>query len=119
MIHGAKNFLVLSSFDIDRVECLGDWEMDTIIGKGYRHDIVLLVERKTNLALLRKIEHKTAQAMADAVIELMKSLTVRNQTITAGKSKEIVEQERIKKELNTDVYFAYPPYPGSELLMNI
>jgi IS30 family transposase len=93
---------------VDTRQRLGDWEVDTIIGKGHRHAIVSLTERTSRLALLRKVERKTAQAVADAVIELMKSLPVRTHTITADNGLEFADHERIAKELNTDVYFAHP-----------
>jgi IS30 family transposase len=93
---------------VDTRQRLGDWEVDTIIGKGHRNAIVSLTERKSRLALLRKVERKTAQAVADAVIELMKSLPVRTHTITADNGHEFADHERMAKELNTDVYFAHP-----------
>ena len=93
---------------VDTRQRLGDWEVDTIIGKGHRHAIVSLVERKSRLALLRKVESKTAQAVADAVIELMKLLPVRTHTITADNGKEFADHERIAKVLNADLYFAHP-----------
>ena len=93
---------------VDTRQRLGDWEVDTIIGKGHRHAIVSLTERKSRLALLRKVERKTAQDVADAVIELMKSLPVRAHTITADNGQEFADHERIAKELKTDVYFAHP-----------
>ena len=93
---------------VDTRKRLGDWEVDTIIGKGHRHAIVSLTERKSRITLLKKVERKTAQAVADAVIELMKSLPVRTHTITADNGQEFADHERIAKELNTDVYFAHP-----------
>ncbi len=93
---------------VDTRQRLGDWEVDTIIGKGHRHAIVSLTERKSRLALLRKVERKTAQAVADAVIELLKSLPVRTHTITADNGKEFADHERIARDLRTDVYFAHP-----------
>ena len=93
---------------VDTRQRLGDWEVDTIIGKGHRHAIVSLTERKSRLALLRKVERKTAQDVADAVIELMKSLPVRTHTITADNGQEFADHERISKDPNTDVYFAHP-----------
>ena len=96
---------------VDTRKRLGDWEVDTIIGKGHRHAIVSLTERKSRLALLKKVERKTAQAVADAVIELMKSLPVRTHTITADNGQEFADHEHIAKELNTDVYFAHPYSP--------
>ena len=81
---------------VDTRQRLGDWEVDTIIGKGHRHVIVSLTERKSRLALLRKVERKTAQAVADAVIELMKSLPVRTYTITAdNRSSSLTGWQRV------------------------
>ena len=87
---------------------LGDWEADTIIGKGHRHAIVSLTEPKSRLALLRTVEPKTAQAVADAVIELLKSLPVRTHTITADNGREFADHERIARDLRADFDFAHP-----------
>jgi IS30 family transposase len=93
---------------VDTRQRLGDWEVDTIIGRGHRHAIVSLTERKSRLALLRKVERKTAQAVAEAVIELLRSLPARTHTITADNGKEFGDHERIAHDLRTDVYFAHP-----------
>jgi IS30 family transposase len=93
---------------VDTRQRLGDWEVDTIIGKGHRHAIVSLTERKSRLALLRKVERKTAQAVANAVIELLKSVPVRTHTITADNGKEFADHERIARDLRADIYFAHP-----------
>jgi IS30 family transposase len=93
---------------VDARQRLGDWEVDTIIGKGHRHAIVSLTERKSRLALLRKVERKTAQAVADAVIELLKFLPVRTHTITADNGREFADHERIARDLRADVFFAHP-----------
>ncbi|MEW8418604.1 MAG: IS30 family transposase [Candidatus Thiodiazotropha endolucinida] len=34
---------------------LGDWELDTIIGKGHKQAIVFLSERKSRLSLIAKV----------------------------------------------------------------
>jgi IS30 family transposase len=93
---------------VDNRQRLGDWEVDTIIGKGHRQAIVSLTERKSRLALLRKVERKTAQVVADAVIELLRALPARAHTITADNGKEFGDHERIAKDLRTSVYFAHP-----------
>lgn len=87
---------------------LGDWEVDTIIGKGHYQAIVSLTKRKSRFALLRKVERKTAQAVADAVIDLLKPLSCDLHTITADNGKEFAEHERIAEELRTNVYFSHP-----------
>jgi len=93
---------------VDTRQRLGDWEVDTIIGKGHRHAIVSLTERKSRYALLKKVERKTAQAVGDAVIELLKSLPVCVHTITSDNGREFADHERIARELRTDIYFAHP-----------
>jgi IS30 family transposase len=93
---------------VDTRQRLGDWEVDTLIGKGHRHAIVSLTERKSRLALLRMVERKTAQAVADAVIELLRSLPVRTHTVTADNGKEFGDHEQIAHDLRADVYFAHP-----------
>ena len=68
---------------VDTRQRLGDCEVDTIVGKGHRQAIVTLTERRSRLALLHKVEHKTAQAVGDAVIDLLKPLADRTHTITS------------------------------------
>jgi IS30 family transposase len=93
---------------VDTRQRLGDWEVDTIIGKGHHQAIVSLTERKARLALLRKVERKTSQAVADAVIELLKTLPAQIHTITADNGKEFADHERIARDLCTNIYFAHP-----------
>ena len=51
---------------------LGDWEADTVIGKNHRQAIVSIVERKTGFTLIQKVERKTALAVSQAMIGLLK-----------------------------------------------
>jgi len=51
---------------------LGDWEVDTIIGKGHHQALVSLTERKSRLLRLAKITCKSAECVTQAVIELLK-----------------------------------------------
>ena len=41
---------------VDKRQRIGDWEVDTIVGKGHRQAIVSLTERKSRLVLLQKVE---------------------------------------------------------------
>ena len=56
---------------VDQRRRIGDWEVDTIVGKGHRQAIVSLTERKSRLVLLRKVERRTADLVSDAVIDLL------------------------------------------------
>jgi len=45
---------------VEKRSRLGDWELDTVIGKGHKQAIVSLTDRKARLALIAKVERKTA-----------------------------------------------------------
>lgn len=87
---------------------IGDWEADTIIGKNHRQAIVSIVERKTGLTLIRKVERKTAQAVSHAMIGLMKPYQNRVHTITSDNGREFAGHEGISATLDAKFYFAHP-----------
>lgn len=87
---------------------IGDWEVDTIIGKGHHQAIVTLTERKSRFALLRKVEQRTADQVSRAMIDLLKPVSDRVHTLTADNGKEFAEHERIARELKVDFFFAHP-----------
>jgi len=93
---------------VDQRTRFGDWEVDTILGKGRRHAIVTLTERKSRLALLRKVDRRTARLVGDAVIHLLQPFAHSLHTITGDNGKEFAEHERIAEELKADFYFAHP-----------
>ena len=62
---------------------IGDWEVDTIIGKNHKQAIVSLVERKTDFLLIRKVERKTAQAVGQAMMEFLRPHREQMATITS------------------------------------
>lgn len=87
---------------------IGDWEVDTLIGKRHRQAIVTLTERKSRFALLQKVDRRTADKVGDAMIELLQPVMHRLHTITADNGKEFAEHERVAKELHADFFFAHP-----------
>jgi IS30 family transposase len=87
---------------------IGDWEGDTVIGKGRKNAFVTMVERKTLFTVVKRIESKHADITADALIESMLSFKMNIHTITLDNGKEFAQHERIGKALEADVYFAHP-----------
>jgi IS30 family transposase len=50
---------------INKKERFGDWEIDTIVGKGNKGAILTLTERKTGFLLMKKLDKgKNAKALA-------------------------------------------------------
>ena len=93
---------------VDTRKRIGDWEADTIIGKSHKQAIVSIVERKTGLTLIRKVERKTALAVSQAMIGLMRPYRNWVHTITSDNGKEFAGHEQIAKQLKADFYFAHP-----------
>ncbi|MDQ6966199.1 MAG: IS30 family transposase [Mariprofundaceae bacterium] len=93
---------------VDRKARIGDWEGDTIIGKGHKGAIVSLVERKSIYTLLEKLERKKADLVADAEIRLLSPFKDRVYTITKDNGLEFAEHQRVADKLKADVFFAHP-----------
>ncbi len=93
---------------MERRARFGDWELDTIIGKGHQQALVSLTERKSRLCLLAKVERKRAEVVATAVIELLKPLRLPLHTVTSDNGKEFAHHESMAQALQVQFFFAHP-----------
>ena len=93
---------------VDKKSRIGDWEGDTVIGKGRKNAFVTMVERKTLYLVVKRIESKHADITAGALIESMMPLKDSVLTITLDNGKEFAQHERVSEQLGADIYFAHP-----------
>lgn len=93
---------------VDKRERLGDWEADTIIGAGKRGAIVSLVDRKSRFTLLKQVTRRTASAVEDAVLDLLRPYQASTHTITCDNGKEFANHQSIAEKLQVSVFFAHP-----------
>lgn len=93
---------------VDDKSRIGDWEIDTMIGKGHSGAVVTVVERGTNFTVSKEVNSKCAEDVTQATIDLLKPYEVAVHTITADNGKEFAYHEKISEKLTTDVYFAHP-----------
>ena len=93
---------------VDSKKRIGDWEIDTIIGKNHKGALLSIVERKSKFTLIAKLKDKSAEIAADAAIDLLKPFANKVLTITADNGKEFADHKHINKSLKADVYFAHP-----------
>jgi len=91
---------------VERRERIGDWEADTIIGKGMKGAIVTLVDRKSRFLRMGLVEQRTKEAVKESMIDLLKGYPVH--TITCDNGKEFAAHEEIAQALEADIYFAHP-----------
>ena len=90
----------------------GDFEMDTIVGKNNRGAIVTLIERSTNMLLMRKLtKGKNAKECAETVVHLLEPFKPFIRSITTDNGIEFATHEYISKKLDVTVYFADPHAP--------
>jgi IS30 family transposase len=87
---------------------LGDWEADTVIGKGHKGVLVTLTERVSKLNLVKRVPSKHADGVTKAIITMLKPYQPDLLTITFDNGKEFAFHHKIKKALNVDSYFAHP-----------
>jgi len=87
----------------------GDFEMDTIVGRGNHGAIVTLIERSTNMLFMRKLKRgKNAKELARAVIHLLSPFKGHIKSITTDNGTEFACHETIGKSLGVKIYFADP-----------
>ena len=85
---------------------LGDWEADTIIGKGRKGAIVTLVDRKSRYLRMGLVSHRTKETVKEMIISLLDDFPVH--TITCDNGKEFTSHEAVAQALGAKVYFAHP-----------
>jgi transposase, IS30 family len=87
---------------------IGDWEADTIIGQNHQQAIVSVVERKSKLCFLKKVERKTSEAVEQALSTMLLPFLEKCHTITSDNGREFANHQEIALQLQADFYFAHP-----------
>ena len=110
-----KRDIIKNKISIDeRLDCInnkervGDWEIDTIVGKDNKGAIVTIAERATAFVLIAKLNGKNAQELAEAVVRLMMPFKKLVLSITSDNGTEFAMHEYISKKLGALFYFAHP-----------
>ncbi|MDR0693981.1 MAG: IS30 family transposase, partial [Prevotellaceae bacterium] len=103
---------------INKKERIGDWEIDTIIGKENKGAILTATERKTGFLLTKKLpKGKNAKNLAIELFYLLLPYKKMVLSITSDNGSEFYEHKKIAKLLDTEFYFAHP-YSSGERGLN-
>ena len=89
-------------------ERLGDWEVDTVVGKNQQGALVSLVERKSRYTLLGLVQRRQADLVKQTVIAMLIPLADRVLSITSDNGKEFAEHVQIAEALDAAFYFSHP-----------
>ena len=93
---------------VDKKERIGDLEIDLVIGKNHKQALVTVVDRKSKFTIIKKVEHKKASTVKEALIEMILPIKQWTHTITSDNGKEFASFEEVSRVLNTDYYFCHP-----------
>lgn len=93
---------------VDNKIRLGDWEIDTVIGKNHIGAVVTIVDRVSKFTVIAKVPSKHSDIVTKAIIESMRPYADFTHTITADNGKEFAGHEEISNALGIKIYFAHP-----------
>lgn len=93
---------------VDRRQRVGDWEGDTIVGKGHTGYLVSMVDRMSRYVFVAHTLHKTASAVSEAIVKMLTPYQDRLYTITVDNGKEFAYHKNLASKLEADIYFAHP-----------
>ena len=96
--------------EVEKRKTIGHWEGDSVVSRKSKVGLNTLVERKTGLVLISKIQNGTSNITADTVISRLKDLPCK--TLTTDNGTENFSYEKIQEALQISCYFAHPYCSG-------
>ena len=87
---------------------IGDWEVDSVIGRMHQSSLVTLVERSSRYTSIIKVNSKEAEIVANAIIKRANELNLPIHTITGDNGTEFANHKSISEQLGIDFYFTHP-----------
>jgi len=93
---------------VESRERLGDWEADTIIGKGHRDVLVSLVDRRSRLTRVGLASRRAANEVERVMCGLLGPLSDHVHTVTSDNGAEFARHLSISFFLEAQFYFAHP-----------
>lgn len=78
----------------DDKSTIGGWPIDTVIGKRHSSALEAITERVTNFTVSKQVRGKTAAAVTEATIALLKPLKNVVHTITMDNGKTFAFHEK-------------------------
>ena len=94
---------------VDEKGRIGDWEGDTVFGKGHRHPLATFTERKTQFLAAATMPDKRAASLNEAAQRAFAAIPgAPIYSLTVDNGKEFAAHKELAKALHTDIYFARP-----------
>ena len=88
---------------------IGDFEGDTICGKGHKSHIAIVVDRKTLYTRAVIMKNKSSAELNRAMRKIYQHIPKQKRhTLTLDNGTEFAGHEALSKEIGTDIYFGRP-----------
>lgn len=94
--------------EVETRKQLGHWEVDTLMGKDRHHCILTFVERKSGLAILKKMQSRTTSSVTDVTLAAIKAHQLNFKTITFDNGTEFHDYKVLEDHYPLRCYFATP-----------
>jgi transposase, IS30 family len=91
----------------ERRRC-GDYEIDTVFGKGRKSPLVTMVDRCSRFLVVKQVASKHAIGVARALVTGLRNTGRPVHTITSDNGKEFALHRQVSAALNAQFYFARP-----------
>jgi IS30 family transposase len=88
---------------------LGDWEGDTMVGKGRRGFLLTCVDRASRYLIARKLDACAAEPVAQQLQHTIRTLPAgKRQSLTLDNGREFARPIELERRLHLPIYFAHP-----------
>lgn len=88
---------------------LGDWEGDTVVGKGRRGYLLTCVDRASRYLIARKVHACAAEPVAQRLQQTIRRLPAeKRHSLTLDNGREFARPRALERRLALRVYFAHP-----------
>jgi len=93
---------------VDTGSRIGDWELDTIIGRGHKQALVSMTEPGSGLSLMAKVKPKNTALVSWSIQPLLEPISSRVFTLTSDNGQEFARPQEMATALQADFYLAHP-----------
>ena len=95
--------------EVEERNILGHWETDSMVSRKSKVGLNTLVERKTGLVFISKIENTKAETTKNTIVQRMGTISPDfRKSVTSDNGSENFLYDEVEKDLNLSWYFAHP-----------
>lgn len=87
---------------------VGDWEVDSVIGRMNKSSIVTIVERVTRYTSIIKVDSKESEHVCSSIVKNMGATSLPIYSMTGDNGTEFSAHKKISEGLHIDFYFTHP-----------